>query len=195
MQYSFIAIELDRNAGYTVMTDVANDFKIEVGAWNLDKWPYDHKRRGAGVANDFERGQILGIRLTEIIRRKKKDGAPITSAVINEPFDPDPICGGAMSILEAFGIPVDFVHPFTWHKSAMPRAKPPRQKSTKAFWIMEMRMRAEMLGVKYDFRVPSTEAANSVGIAIWKAAQMGRLPDDLAAGGKGSSAVFRGIGA
>lgn len=188
---TFFSLDVATRCGWALWTDRGS----ESPAVSCGSWPC--------IGRDFdEKCAVLSDHLTETLRGQRRRQAPVVKAAIEAPIRRLPtrkrmrddgvevdelasnphtmlvlpaMIGAACAILRQFGVPWTIVAPSTWRKVALGTGRAPVGKGT-AWFKSEMRMRAEILGAKLDFRVPNHDAADAVGIAIWLAAQSGRLP-------------------
>ncbi|MEJ8571271.1 hypothetical protein [Microbaculum marinum] len=195
---SLLGLDLATRAGWTLFThDGTQDPpEIECGSWSFDGRDADEKadklsrhlteflrdcrRRGRSVkASAIERPMETVPTKTIIDKFGRKrsvlDGNPATLVMQNRMY------AAARAILLAFNAHPVSVASATWRKTVLGVGRAPRGEDSRWF-KREMQKRAASLALRYGFDVPNHDAADSLGVAIWLAAQTGRLPVGILTG-------------
>lgn len=189
---TFLSLDIASRTGFCVWTDKGPGAApaIECGSWAF-------KGRDAD-----EKADALSKHLTAFLRSCKAGGRPIRWSAVERPMETVPLkqvidnhgrsrnvldgspatlvmqnrmYAAARAILTAFNArPVAVAAP-TWRKLVLGTGRAPRGEGSRWF-KREMQKRAADLAVRYGFEVPNHDAADSLGIAIWLAAQLGHLP-------------------
>jgi len=189
---TLLALDLASRSGFTLWTDGASLIapEIECGSWSFEGQGADEKAdllaehlrgflrdckaRGRRVSRSAIERPMETVPMKEIVdrngrKRKVLDGNPKTFVMQNRMY------ASARAILIAFGARPVSVPSATWRKAVLGRGR--RPKGTEENWFKaEMRKHAGDLALRYGFAVPNHDAADSLGVAIWLAAQGGNLP-------------------